>query len=1466
MNSKHDKHRRRRRKGKVRGWKFWVLFVAIPIIVTMGVSLAAYGVYVKKQSGKQGIEQGLIYANLNRHTEALDEFKKELARNPENPSLHYIHFNMGISYLKLKEYDKAIYEFKTAIKTKPDFSNARLQLVVVKMTQAVEARKLGKKESLVLDKLLEAEDLCREIIEKDPDFINAYTLLGEIHFSLGLIDDAIINYKHALKLNNSIIRLHIALARLYMNSRKLDLAEKQCDLVLSEIEPDNYQIRILLSTIYERQGKYEKAVASLKRILEKKPDDIIARTHLGLLYLRTSKYDEAFSEAEKVSELSPGALPPGIYFVKGSVLLQRKDYVNAIALLKEATVRLPKMVEPHYFLALALTAGGRIEAAKSEFKTAINLAPQLIPAKIGLARLLTKDSWQEEAIEICKDILEIEPDNVDAVQILGMAYMRLKDFENAEKQFKKIFELRPSTSIGDINMAYLSLASGQLSKCIRQCEAIIKTNPEETKAYDILGLAHIRRGNFDKGIEQFKKAIEIDPKAITTHLNLAKVYVITGKNKEATKTLEKIITVNPDNLHARIILANLYEKKGNIDEATKLLEKVLEINPDYLPGYSLANLYFLKGKTDESIDLYNRAIQLDPENAILFISLALSYQQKENYAASKIYYQKAIELKSEIPSFKIMLTNVYAANEKYSKAKEQVESISTFTNDQKKAYLELLDLCQLDNEKSKQITLALNKAIYARQKGSFDLAIQECKKAVNIFPDNIIPKIILASAYLSANQSEEAIKVYTENIKTNPEFASSYYDLGKAYLLADKQDEAISMYQNVLDLDSKSVPARLAIAGLLLRKGAVDEAAKMVGEVIKLDPENILAHNLLGEVNLASADYEKAETKFLKMIERKSDTFEGHFNMARMKYAQGNFDECIEHCRIALQTKPAEVRVHNILGMAYMKKGMLGNAVAEFNKIIDINSDFIPAYLNLADINLSANRPDIAALLYNASLKVNPDTVEARFGLGNAYALMGNHSNAISEFETIIKTYPNNVNVYISMARSYMALGETDKAHESVMEALGLKPENPIASSLLAMIYVKKESIPEAIYQLKRVLLGSPEFAGAYELGILYMDNGEYDKSISTFKQGLEHFPKNILLWCNMAAAYQLKEDYQNAKATCLKALDLQTDGIMPNLCMANILMAEGEFDSAKMHINVMVKFNNTQKTIYQDLIEFCIQNKELAEKVSYHLCRATVYTENRWFKRALREYEEISKIAPSEKLAYSAQVAILILTKQSEKAIEICKKIIKLEPESTVAYGRLAGIYNRQGKKDEAEAQYKKVISIDPDNVTAHLNMGMLLESKDMLNDSINSYKKVIELDPSSIAAHNNLAWIYATRMQDKLEDALKLAEKAKELAPNSPAVIDTLGWIYYLNGMYDKAASELKAAVKGATWNPTVRYHLGMASYKKGLQREALAEMERVLKISTTFPEAEDARELIEKIIKNRIKDTERNISRLQ
>jgi len=192
------------------------------------------------------------------------------------------------------------------------------------------------------------------------------------------------------------------------------------------------------------------------------------------------------------------------------------------------------------------------------------------------------------------------------------------------------------------------------------------------------------------------------------------------------------------------------------------------------------------------------------------------------------------------------MTNIYTANGEFVKAKEQVDNISMFNDDEKKEYLELIDLCQSNQEKGSQITLALNKAIIARQRGIFNLAISECKRAAKILPENSIPEMFLASTYLSANQKEEAIKIYTEIINIKPEFAS--YDLGKAYLLSDRQDEAISIFQDLVAMDDETVPARLILARLLFEKGLTDEAVKMAGEATKLAPENLKGLIVIDEI------------------------------------------------------------------------------------------------------------------------------------------------------------------------------------------------------------------------------------------------------------------------------------------------------------------------------------------------------------------------------------------------------------------------------------------------------------------------------------------------------------------------------------------------------------------------------------------------------------------------------------------
>jgi predicted Zn-dependent protease len=99
-------------------------------------------------------------------------------------------------------------------------------------------------------------------------------------------------------------------------------------------------------------------------------------------------------------------------------------------------------------------------------------------------------------------------------------------------------------------------------------------------------------------------------------------------------------------------------------------------------------------------------------------------------------------------------------------------------------------------------------------------------------------------------------------------------------------------------------------------------------------------------------------------------------------------------------------------------------------------------------------------------------------------------------------------------------------------------------------------------------------------------------------------------------------------------------------------------------------------------------------------------------------------------------------------------------------------------------------------------------------------------------------------------LDEALAYAEDALAQQGDNPYIADTLGWIYYKKNAHIKAVSLLGEAVKKLPENPVVRYHLGMALFKKGEPNNAKKTLEFALKMSPTFPGAEEARTTLESL----------------
>ena len=127
--------------------------------------------------------------------------------------------------------------------------------------------------------------------------------------------------------------------------------------------------------------------------------------------------------------------------------------------------------------------------------------------------------------------------------------------------------------------------------------------------------------------------------------------------------------------------------------------------------------------------------------------------------------------------------------------------------------------------------------------------------------------------------------------------------------------------------------------------------------------------------------------------------------------------------------------------------------------------------------------------------------------------------------------------------------------------------------------------------------------------------------------------------------------------------------------------------------------------------------------------------------------------------------------------------------------------------------------------------------------------FEEALKVHPKSAPAANNLAWILSEQ-GGNIDVALNYAQAAREQQPEEPNIADTLGWIYYKENAYLRAATLLKEAAEKLPDNPIIQYHYGLAQQKNGDLAGAKKSLRTSLKLSPSFPGADEARKVLKEL----------------
>ncbi len=166
-----------------------------------------------------------------------------------------------------------------------------------------------------------------------------------------------------------------------------------------------------------------------------------------------------------------------------------------------------------------------------------------------------------------------------------------------------------------------------------------------------------------------------------------------------------------------------------------------------------------------------------------------------------------------------------------------------------------------------------------------------------------------------------------------------------------------------------------------------------------------------------------------------------HYYLGSILLSLGKVDEAIDHLTSALSPQPTlhtAARIHNSLGMAYNKKGLLDKAIEEFSICLTLNPYNAYAQNNLGQTYIQAGLTDKGIEHLQIALTLKPSFAFAHENLGNAYIKKGLTDQAIEQFESASRLEPGVSIHHAHLADAYEIKGWHDKAEEQRRAATSL--------------------------------------------------------------------------------------------------------------------------------------------------------------------------------------------------------------------------------------------------------------------------------------------------------------------------------------------------------------------------------------------------------------------------------------------
>ena len=433
---------------------------------------------------------------------------------------------------------------------------------------------------------------------------------------------------------------------------------------------------------------------------------------------------------------------------------------------------------------------------------------------------------------------------------------------------------------------------------------------------------------------------------------------------------------------------------------------------------------------------------------------------------------------------------------------------------------------------------------------------------------------------------QDAEKLYTSILNAKPEHPDANHNLGVLAVGVGKPEQALPLLKKALEANPQVEQFWLSYIDALIKAG---QTANALG-VLKQGRDTGLKGERVDQLE-AQLNADQAASGSIHPTQNQLDELITLYNQGRLEdvLVQGNI--------LANQFSKNAV-IQNILGAAYSGLGRSDEAIASYNKAIELKPDYAEAYSNVGFIYNSSKffekaagflkkaivfSPsygpsyfnfgiqskgvediDLALKSYERALLLNPSDTNSNFKIGNIFLDFGNYTEAVSKYKKTLIVTPSFAESYNNLGKIFDGLNEPKYATKYSLRVLILNPNSAAAHNNLGFNLFTLGSYLKAIKHLSVGLALQPESSNTINnLGKAYNALGRHEVAVSFFKKAIEVEPNYTEAYNNLGSALDDSGKYQEAIAFYKRAILLQPKYHLANQNLGILLLVMCRYSEA---------------------------------------------------------------------------------------------------------------------------------------------------------------------------------------------------------------------------------------------------------------------------------------------------------------